>query len=103
MILIPKAFVTIENTLVINPTEESLIIYFSEEGLDSIEAILEFYDNDWNEILRRWFVGAYYTPELIKQHLNKGIFRFDTENNEENIEVINEVEFDNLKKDGLIY
>ena len=50
MILIPKAFVTIENTLAINPTEESLIKYFSEEGLDSIEAILEFYDNDWNEI-----------------------------------------------------
>jgi hypothetical protein len=101
--LIPKALITIQNTLAVNPTEENLIKYFSEEGLDSIQDILEFYDNNWDEILRRWFVGSFYSSSFIKQNFDNGIFRFDSDNNEENIEIIDEEEFQNLKNKGSIY
>ena len=100
---IPKAYVHIKNTLVINPTKESLLAFYAEEDLKSIEDILEFYDNDWNEILRRWFTYAYYTDAKHKHNLSVGIYNFDNDNDEENVEIMDDDEFDELLEDEEIF
>lgn len=100
---IPKAYVYIKNTMVVNPDEKSLLTFYAEEGLNSIEEILEFYNDDWNEILRRWFTNAYYTKDKKDYNLSVGIYNYDGDNDEESVEVMDDDEFEELMDDEIIF
>ena len=96
---IPKAFVHIKNKVAVSPTKEQLLNFFKEYGYLTLEDILEAHGN-WEEVIREWFVNTYYTPQNISYQNGNNIFNFD--DNEEEIELMGDDEYENLKEDGLI-
>ena len=96
---IPKAFVHIKNKVAVSPTKEQLLNFFKEYGYLTLEDILKAHGN-WEEVIREWFVNTYYTPQNISYQNNNNIFNID--DNEEEIELLSDAEYENLKGDGLI-
>ena len=101
---IPKALVYIKNTYAVAPTEEQLLAYYKDYGYETIEDILEGHGNgSWEWVIRDWYVNTDFTPEHKKHQLDNNIFRFENDNDNEDIELVDEDEWNEFKDDELIF
>lgn len=96
---IPKAFLHIKNTVAVSPTKEQLLNFFKEYGYLTLEDILEAHAN-WEEVIREWFVNTNLAPQCISYQNENNIYNIDDD--VEDIELMSDDEYENLKKDGLI-
>ena len=78
--------------------------FFKDYGYDSLDAILEgFGRGDWGEVIREWFVNTYYGTDYQELCEKKNIFRYDSDNQEDEVETIDDEEWDELKQNDLIF
>jgi hypothetical protein len=101
---IPKAFIYIKNTIAVAPTEEQLLAYYKDYGYETIEDILEEHGNgSWEWVIREWFVNTNFTPEHLKHQQDNNIFRYNNDNDDEEVELIDDEDWEDMKDDGDIY
>lgn len=101
---IPKALIYVENTMAVSPTEEQLLEYYKDYGYTTIDDILEGYGNgSWEMVIRDWFVNTNHTSEFKKYQIENNIFRFESDNDDEEIELVDEDEWEEFKDDELIF
>lgn len=102
-IMIPKAYVHIKQVMVITPTEEQLLTFFNEYGLNTIEEILDEFNNSWELVLREWFVNTNFNPDFKNYQVDNNIFRFNSDNEDDEVQLMTDQEFNNIKNDELIF
>ena len=100
----PKALIHVNTSFAVQPTEQQLLDFFKEYGYDSLDAILEgFGGGDWSEVVREWFVNTYYGPDYRELCEKKNIFRYESDGEEEDVELIDDEEWNELKQNDLIF
>lgn len=101
---IPKALVHVTTSFAVEPTEQQLLEFFKDYGYETIEDILEGHGGgDWDEVIREWFVNTYYGPDYQELCQKKNILRYDNDNQEDEVEIVDEDEWDEMKSNDLIY
>ena len=102
--MIPKALIHIQTSFAVAPTEEQLVKYFKPYGYENIEDILEGHGGgDWDEVIREWFVNTYYGQDYKELCEKKNIFNYDSDNQEDEVEILDDEEYDSMKDEGLIF
>jgi hypothetical protein len=100
----PKALVHLQFTVAVSPTEEQLLEFFKPYGYETIEDILEGHGGgDWDEVIREWFVNTYYEGDYKEMCEKKNIFNYDSDNQEDEVEILDDEEWDEMKENGLIF
>ncbi len=101
---IPKSLVYIKNTYAVKPTEEQLLEYYKDYGYSSIEDILEEHGNgSWEIVIRDWFVNTNHTANHKKHQLDNNIFRFENDNDDEEVEVVSDEDWEEYEEDELLF
>lgn len=101
---IPKALVYCKTTYAVSPTEEQLLAYYKDYGYETIEDIVEEHGNgSWEWVIRDWFVNTNHTTQNKKHQLDNNIFRFENDNDTEEVELVDEEEWDEFNDDELIF
>lgn len=101
---IPKALVHVNVSFAVEPTEEQLLEFFKDYGHETIEDILEgFGGGDWDEVIREWFVNTYYGPDYRELCEKKNILRFESDREEEEVEIVDDEEWEEMKSNELIF
>jgi hypothetical protein len=99
-----KALIHVQFTLAVSPTEEQLLEFFKPYGYETIEDILEGHGGgDWDEVIREWFVNTYYGQDYKEMCEKKNIFNYDSDNQEDDVEILDDEEWDEMKENGLIF
>ncbi len=102
--MIPKALVHIQTSVAVSPTEEQLLEFFKPYGFETIEDILEGHGGgDWGEVIREWFVNTYYGQDYKELSEKKNIFNYDSDLQEDEVEILEDEEWDEMKENGLIF
>lgn len=101
---IPKALIHLKHTMAVSPTEEQLLKYYKEYGYNTIEDIVEEHGNgSWEWVIRDWFVNTNYSIDFKNYQNENSIFRFENDNEDEEIELLTDDEWQELKDDDLIF
>lgn len=101
---IPKALVHVTTSFAVKPTEEQLLTFYKDYGYETIEAILDGHGNgDWGEVIREWFVNTYYGVEYQTLCQKNNILRYDGDSQEDEVEIVDEEEWEEMKENDLIY
>ena len=104
MTTIPKALVHVTTSFAVEPTEEQLLEYYKDFGYETIEDILNGHSGgDWGEVIREWFVNSYFNPDDNDVLRTKNILRYESDIEQEEVDIINEQEWNELKENDLIY
>ena len=102
--MIPKALVHIQTSVAVSPTEEQLLEFFKPYGFETIDDILEGHGGgDWGEVIREWFVNTYYGQDYKDICEKKNIFNYDSDVQEDEVEILEDEEWDEMKENGLIF
>lgn len=102
--MIPKALVHVTTSFAVEPTEEQLLEFYKDYGYDTIEDILEGHGGgDWDEVIREWFVNTYYGQDYRELCESKNILRYESDNQEDEVEILDDDEWQQLKDNELIY
>jgi hypothetical protein len=102
--MIPKALVHIQTSVAVSPTEEQLLEFFKPYGFETIDDILEGHGGgDWGEVIREWFVNTYYGQDYKELSEKKNIFNYDSDTQEDDVEILDDEEWDEMKENGLIF
>jgi hypothetical protein len=102
--MIPKALVHIQTSVAVSPTEEQLLEFFKPYGYETIDDILEGHGGgDWGEVIREWFVNTYYGQDYKDICEKKNIFNYDSDVQEDEVEILEVEEWDEMKENGLIF
>lgn len=101
--MIPKAYVHIKNVMVITPTEEQLLTFFNDYGLETIDEILDEFNGSWEMVLREWFVNTNFNPDFKQYLTDNNIFNFNSDNEDEKVQLMDDDEFIQIKNDELIF
>jgi len=102
--MIPKALVNLQFTVAVSPTEEQLLEFFKPYGYETIDDILEGHGGgDWDEVIREWFVNTYYGQDYKDICEKKNIFNYDSDNQEDDVEILDDEEWNQMRNDGLIF
>ena len=99
---IPKALIHIKHTMAVSPTEEQLLAYFKDYGYDTIDEALDALGS-WEMVIRDWFVNTNYSIDFKNYQNENSIFRFENDNEDEEIELVDDDEWDDFKDDELIF
>lgn len=100
---IPKALIHLKYTMAVSPTEEQLLEYYKDYGLNTIEDILADYDGSWEMVIRDWFVNTNYSVEFNNYQNDNRIFRFENDNEDEEIQLLSDDEWKEFEDDDLIF
>lgn len=101
---IPKALVHVTTSFAVEPTEEQLLEFYKDYGYETIEDILEGHGGgDWDEVIREWFVNTYYGQDYKELCEGKNILRYESDNQEDEVEILDDEEWNQLKDNELIY
>ena len=104
MSTIPKALVHVTTSFAVEPTEQQLLEFYKDYGYETIEDILEGHGGGyWNEVIREWFVNSYFNPDQNDVLRTKNILRFESDVEEEEVEVLKEEQWNQFKENDLIY
>jgi hypothetical protein len=102
--MIPKALVHIQTSVAVSPTEEQLLEFFKPYGFETIDDILEGHGGgDWGEVIREWFVNTYYGQDYKELSEKKNILNYDSDTQEDDVEILDDEEWDEMKENGLIF
>jgi hypothetical protein len=102
--MIPKALIHIQTSLAVSPTEEQLLEFFKPYGYETIEDILEGHSGGlWDEVIREWFVNTYYGQDYKELCEKKNIFNYDSDNQEDEVEILDDGQWDEMNDEGLIF
>ena len=102
--MIPKALVHIQTSVAVSPTEEQLLEFFKPYGFETIDDILEGHGGgDWGEVIREWFVNTYYGQDYKELSEKKNIFNYDSDTQEDEVEILDEEEWNEMRNEGLIF
>lgn len=102
--MVPKALVHVTTSFAVEPTEEQLLEFYKDYGYDTIEDILEGHGGgDWDEVIREWFVNTYYGQDYRELCESKNILRYESDNQEDEVEILDDDEWQQLKDNELIY
>ena len=99
---IPKALIHIKHTMAVSPTEEQLLAYYKDYGYTTIEEIVEALGS-WEMVIRDWFVNTNYSIDFKNYQNEKSIFRFENDNEDEEVELIDADAWEELEDDDLIF
>ena len=100
----PKALIHVKTSFAVQPTEQQLLDFFKEYGYDSLDAILDgFGGGDWSEVIREWFINTYYGADYQVLCEKKNILRYESDEQEDEVEMIDDEEWDELKQNDLIF
>ncbi len=100
----PKALIHIQTSVAVSPTEEQLLEFFKPYGYETLEDILEGHGGgDWSEVIREWFVNTYYGQDYKELSNKKNIFNYDSDTQEDDVEILDDEEWDEMKESGLIF
>lgn len=99
---IPKALIHIKTVAAVEPTEEQLLEFFKPYGYSNLEDVLKDYIN-WQGVIREWYVNTNYTPAQIDHQVKNNIFRFESDNEEEEVELIDDEKWEEYQEDDLIF
>lgn len=101
---IPKALIHLKHTMAVSPTEEQLLEYYKDYGYTTIQDIVEEHGNgSWEWVIRDWFVNTNHNQQFKDYQTSNNIFRFENDNEDEEIELVDEDEWDEFKDDDLIF
>ena len=101
---IPKALVHVTTSFAVEPTEQQLLDFYKDYGYETIEDILEGHGGgEWDEVIREWFVNTYYGQDYRELSEKKNILRYESENQDDEVEIVDEDEWNQLKDNDLIY
>jgi hypothetical protein len=104
MSTIPKALVHVNTSFAVEPTEEQLLEFYKDYGFETIDDILEGHGGgDWDEVIREWFVNTYYGQDYRELCEKKNILRYESDNQEDEVEILDNEEWDELKSNDLIF
>ena len=99
---IPKALIHIKHTMAVSPTEEQLLAYFKEYGYDTLDEVVEALGS-WEMVIRDWFVNTNYSIDFKNYQNENSIFRFENDNEDEEVELIDSDEWEEFEDDELIF
>ena len=99
---IPKALIHMKHTMAVSPTEEQLLAYYKDYGYDTIEDIVEGLGS-WEMVIRDWFVNTNYSIDFKNYQNENSIFRFENDNEDEEVELIDADEWEEFEDDELIF
>lgn len=99
---IPKALIHLKHTMAVSPTEEQLLTYFKDYGYTTIEEIVDGCGS-WEMAIRDWFVNTNHSIDFKNYQNQNSIFRFENDNEDEEIELVDDDEWDDFKDDELIF
>ena len=99
---IPKALIHIKHTMAVSPTEEQLLAYFKDYGYDTLDEVVDALGS-WEMVIRDWFVNTNYSIDFKNYQNENSIFRFENDNEDEEIELVDDDEWDDFKDDELIF
>lgn len=100
---IPKATIYVQTGFAVSPTEEQLLEFFKDYGLETIDDISEEYDGNWEEIIREWFVNTHYGVDYQNLNQKNNIFRFDEVEQIDEVTTINDDEWEEYERNDLIF
>lgn len=101
---LPKALIHVKTAFAVKPTEQQLLDFFKDYGYESLDAILEgFGGGDWDEVIREWFVNTYYGADYRELSEKKNILRYESDEQEDDVEIIDDDEWDELTQNDLIF
>ena len=102
--MIPKALVHLQFSVAVSPTEQQLLEFFKSYGYETIDDILEGHGGgDWGEVIREWFVNTYYGQDYKDICEKKNIFNYDSDTQEDDVEILDEEEWNEMRNEGLIF
>lgn len=102
--MIPKALIHIQTTVAVSPTEEQLLEFFKPYGYETLEDILEGHGGgEWDEVIREWFVNTYYGQDYKEICEKKNIFNYDSDNQEDEVEILEQGQWEEMNDEGLIF
>lgn len=99
---IPKALIHLKHTMAVSPTEEQLLAYYKDYGYETIEDILDALGS-WEMVIRDWFVNTNYSNDFKDYQTDNNIFRFENDNEDEEIELVTDDEWEEFEEDDLIF
>lgn len=99
---IPKALIHLKYTMAVSPTEEQLLAYFKGYGYNTIEEIVDGFGS-WEMVIREWFVNTNYSVEFNNYQNDNRIFRFENDNEDEEIQLLSDDEWKEFEGDDLIF
>ena len=99
---VPKALIHLKYTLAVSPSENQLLDFFKEYGLKNLNEIVDDFGS-WEEVMREWLINTYFTAESINLCITKNIYQFESIEESETIEIIDDLRWDELKNEDLIY
>jgi hypothetical protein len=101
---IPKALIHIKEVMAVSPTEEQLLEYYKDYGYETIEDILEGHaGGSWEILIRDWYVNTNFTQPHKDHQTTNNIFRFENDNENEEVEILSEDEWTEFDEDGRIF
>lgn len=104
MTKIPKALVYVTTSFAVEPTEQQLLDFYKDYGYDTIDEILEGHGGGyWNEVIREWFVNTYYVEDHNQICKKNNILKYESDSEEEEVSLIDDDKWNELKNDDLIY
>ena len=99
---IPKALIHIKHTMAVSPTQEQLLAYFKDYGYDTLDEVVDALGS-WEMVIRDWFVNTNYSIDFKNYQNENSIFRFENDNEDEEVELIDADEWEEFEDDELIF
>ena len=99
---IPKALIHIKHTMAVSPTQEQLLAYFKDYGYDTLDEVVDALGS-WEMVIRDWFVNTNYSIDFKNYQNANSIFRFENDNEDEEVELIDADEWEEFEDDELIF
>jgi len=100
----PKALMHLQFSVAVSPTEEQLLEFYKPYGYETIDDILEGHGGgEWDEVIREWFVNTYYGQDYKDICEKKNIFNYDSDNQEDEVEILDDDEWNEMRNEGLIF
>ena len=100
---IPKALIHLKQTMAVSPTEEQLLEYYKDYGHNTIEDILADYGGSWEMVIRDWYVNTDFTQQHKDHQLSNNIYRFENDNEDEEVDLLSEDEWKEFNEDDRIF
>lgn len=88
--------VKVKKADLISPSESELMSYYIDYGYNTIEEVIK--DMGEEEMLREWYVNTNFTSEFVTHREDHNISYLDWDSESEEVEVISEDEWNDLKK-----
>lgn len=101
---IPKALIHLKYTMAVSPTKEQLLEYYKDYGYNNIEDIVEEHGNgSWEWVIRDWYVNTNFNQQYKEYQAKNNIFRFENDNEDEEVELLDEDEWNDFNDNDLIF